>query len=458
MILSHDEETIVARCTPSGSGALALIRLSGTQSIAIADKLAQLASKKRLADLPTHTIHYGFVVDATGAKVDQVLFLLMRGPQTFTGQDTVEITCHNNPFLIEEIINQALSHGARPAQEGEFTRRSVVNNKIDLIQAEAINELITAQTQHALKKSLATLEGSFSHYLVALEKELLKAMAFCEASFEFIDEEMEFGDRIAIIIKDVLRQINTLKKTFDQQQQIKQGIRIALIGAVNAGKSSLFNSLLGKDRAIVTPIAGTTRDAIEAGIYAHGTYMTLVDTAGLRQTDDIVEQEGIKKSFAQSQEADIIILVFDGARIQTAQEEAVYEKIVADHAKKIIYVRTKSDLPQQPIAILHDRNCIEISNTTKTNIAHLERALHEKIAALFAGLDSPYLLNARQFNLLVALEKKLNDILVMLVHPVQYELVSYHLNDAIAHLAELTGKSISEASMDMVFREFCVGK
>lgn len=458
MILSHDEETIVARCTPAGSGALALIRLSGINAIGIADRFAHLASKRRLADLPTHTIHYGWVTDGHGAKIDQVLFLLMRGPQTFTGQDTIEITCHNNPFIIQEIIQQALMHGARSAQEGEFSRRSVINNKIDLIQAEAINELISAQTQHALKKSLATLEGTFSNYLVALEKELLKALAFCEASFEFIDEEIEFGERISAIITDVLDRINTLKKTFDQQQQIKNGIRVALIGAVNAGKSSLFNSLLGKDRAIVTPIAGTTRDAIEAGIYANGTYLTLIDTAGLRQTDDIVEQEGIKKSFAQSHEADIILLVFDGSRLQTSQEEAVYQKIIEDHAKKILFVKTKADLPPQPITILHARPCIEISNTTKENLGRLEHALHEKIGQLFADLDSPYLLNARQFNLLVALEKKLQEIQPKLAHPVQYELISYHLNDAIAHMAQLTGKSISEAGMDMVFREFCVGK
>ena len=458
MILTHDEETIVARCTPAGSGAIALIRLSGTHAVALTNKMAQLAGKKQLLQLPTHTIHYGWVVNTRQERIDQVLFLLMRGPQTFTGQDTVEITCHNNPFLIEQIIEQAILHGARLAQEGEFTRRSVQHNKIDLIQAEAINELINAQTQHALKKSLGQLDGSFSYYIAQLEKELIKAMAFCEASFEFIDEEMEFGGRIAEIINTALEKITAIKKTFNQQQQVRQGIRIALIGAVNAGKSSLFNALLNKNRAIVTSIAGTTRDAIEAGLQKNGNYWTLVDTAGLRQTDDIVEQEGIKKSFEQAKQADIIVLVFDGAREQSVQEHIVYQTLLQDYAKKIILVRTKADLPATVIAMLNGHTVLAVSNTTKHNITHLEQEIETKITLLFAQLESPFLLNARQYNLLVALEKKLIDLKPMLQKTIHYELISYHLNDAIAHLAEQTGKSISEASMDAVFREFCVGK
>ena len=220
----------------------------------------------------------------------------MRSPKTFTGQDTVEITCHNNQFIIEEIINLAIANGARLAQQGEFTKRAVFNGKIDLVQAEAINELIHAQTQLALKQSLAQLTGSFSHCLASLEKELLKALALSEASFEFLDEEMDFAPQIQALISSLQNTITGIKKTFNQQQQIRQGIRIAIIGSVNAGKSSLFNALLNQDRAIVSAIAGTTRDAIEAGVYTKGNYWTLVDTAGLRQTHDIIEQEGIKRS------------------------------------------------------------------------------------------------------------------------------------------------------------------
>ena len=459
MILSHaDEETIIARCTPQGSGAIALIRLSGKNAIEIATKISVLPSKKTLSQMATHTIHYGFVVDEQGKHIDQVLFLLMRAPNTFTGQDTVEITCHNNSFLIEQIIQQAIKHDARPAMEGEFTKRAVLTGKIDLIQAEAINDLIHANTQVALKQSLAQLEGTFSHYLQAVEKSLLKALAFCEASFEFIDEEIEFGSQIAALIAQTLTTIETLKKSYAQQQQIRQGIRIAILGSVNAGKSSLFNSLLNKERSIVTPIAGTTRDTIESGLYIHGNYWTLVDTAGLRTTQDIVEQAGIKRSFEQADLADIIILVFDGSRSLLKEEVEVYQRIISMHHKKIIFVTTKADLMQEAIPLLMDKQIIQISNTLKTNVNLVAKTIQEKINELFKAFESPFLLNQRQYNLLLALEKKIADLPVMCNGAIAYELLSIHLNDALTTIAELTGKSISEAAMDAIFREFCVGK
>ena len=237
-------DTIIAQCTPQGSGAIALLRLSGDNAFHIADTISKLPGNKIISTLPTHTIHYGWVVDKDGTHIDQVLFLLMRAPHTFTGDNTVEITCHNNPFIIQNIIQAALAAGARLAQEGEFSRRAVHNNKIDIVQAEAINDLIHANTQLALKQSLSQLEGSFSHWITTIEKQLIKALALSDASFEFLDEEnMEFSLQIKEIIDSVLTTINSLKSTFNQQQQIRNGIRIAIIGSVNAGKSSLFNAL-----------------------------------------------------------------------------------------------------------------------------------------------------------------------------------------------------------------------
>ncbi len=345
MFLSHDEQTIIAQCTPRGSGAIALLRISGVNAIEVANQSAKLSGKKTLLDADSHTIHYGSIVDPNGTIVDNVLFLLMRAPKTFTGQDTVEITCHNNQFIVEQIIALALLHGARLAQEGEFTKRAVLNGKIDLVQAEAINELIHAQTQMALKQSLAQLNGSLSQWLVSIEQELLKALALSEASFEFLDEEMEFAPQISGMIARVLFTIAEIKKTYSQQQQIRQGIRVAIIGSVNAGKSSLFNALLNQNRAIVTAIAGTTRDAIEAGVYKNGNYWTLVDTAGLRHTDDVIEQEGIRRSFEEAQKADIIILAYDSSRDLTAEEESVYGEITQKYPNKIINVMTKVDDP-----------------------------------------------------------------------------------------------------------------
>ncbi len=459
MMLAHgDEETIIARCTPQGSGAIALLRLSGKDAVDVASAMSKLPAQKTLLQQNTHTIHYGFVIDGNGTHIDQVLFLLMRGPNSFTGQDTVEITCHNNPFIVEQIIAQAIAHGARMAHEGEFTKRALLNGKIDLIQAEAINDLINANTQLALKQSMAQLEGTFSHHLHAVERELLKALAFCEASFEFIDEEMEFGDRIAAIIDHILKTIQTLKSSYDQQQQIRQGIRVALLGSVNAGKSSLFNALLNKERSIVTAIAGTTRDAIEAGIYRNGNYWTLVDTAGLRTTNDIVEQAGIKRSFEEAAQADIIILVFDISRAQNKEEREVYRHIIRMHQQKIIFVGTKTDLPPVALSEFNAYNGLLVSSMLKTNIVTLEQMIQQKINALFSTLESPFLLNKRHYNLLINLEHKLKSLPSLRGEQISYELLSIHLNDALAHIAELTGKSVSEAGMDAVFREFCVGK
>lgn len=454
MLFSCDEQTIIAQCTPQGSGAIALLRMSGIQAIAITQKMSVLASSKKLDSFATHTIHYGYILDTDGSHIDQVLFLLMHGPKTFTGQDTVEITCHNNQFIIEKIIRLAIGAGARLAQEGEFSKRAVLNGKIDILQAEAINELIHAQTQLALKKSLSQLEGSFSHWIASIEKELLKGLALCQASFEFLDDEIEFAPQIKALLQSTHTMIAQVKKTFNQQQQIRQGIRIAIIGSVNAGKSSLFNALLNQERAIVTSIAGTTRDTIEAGVYTHNNFWTLIDTAGLRSTDDIIEQEGIKRSMEQAHNADIILLVYECARNLTREEEKVYEEIKSNYTHKIITVYNKSDRVMLPVA-----PHIAISSKTKHNIALLEQAIEEKITDLFATIESPFLLNQRHYSLLLALENKLHEMAPILnASSVAYELLAIHLTDSIAQLAQLSGKEVSETSMNLIFKEFCIGK
>jgi tRNA modification GTPase len=458
MILNHDDQTIIAQCTPRGSGALALLRISGLDACTIAASISTLASKKSLLEVPTHTVHFGSVIDHQGATIDQVMFIVMHGPKTFTGQDVVEITCHNNPFLIEAIIQQALASGARLAQEGEFTKRAFLNKKIDLIQAESINELIHASTQKALQQSLSQLEGSFSHWLQIIEKELIKNAALSEASFEFIDEEMEFGKQIKKSVEELSQKIETIKKTFNQQQHIRQGVRIALIGSVNAGKSSLFNALLNKKRSIVTDIAGTTRDVVEAGVYKSSSYWTLIDTAGLRQTEDVVEKEGIERSYQEAQQADCILLIIDSSRHLTVQEQTIYQDLLTNYKHKILIIYTKSDLVQFKEKFF-DHPSLQVSVHDKKSIINLEQTLEQKIEHdFFTHNESPFLLNQRHFNLLLSLEKNLCTIKDLLIEPIAYELVSFHLNDALEKVTELSGKTITEQSMDAIFREFCVGK
>ncbi len=449
-------DTIVAQCTPSGSGAIALLRVSGPDALRVIARCAKLSSFLDLQTVGSHTINHGWVVDAQGSHLDEVLFLVMHAPRTFTGLHVVEITTHNNPFIIESVINRILECGARPAQNGEFTRQAVENGKLDLVKAEAINELIHANSQHQLKQSLEQLKGSFSSWIATLEESLLKISALCEASFEFLEEDMDFSPQMRTMLGNVATKIETIKATFNQQQHLRQGVRIALVGSVNAGKSSLFNALIGKQRAIVTDIAGTTRDVIEAGLYKDGVYLTLIDTAGLRNADDVIEQEGIRRSYNEAQQADIVLLVIDSSRIMTPEELTVYKALLETYQEKIIVINNKADLPTQQEDLASDT--IHLSAKDCKGLIELESRIAEKINDLFVGIKSPFLLNKRHFELLTSLEKKLATIKTMLNAPIEYELVAYHLNDALETISQLTGKTITEKMMDTVFKEFCVGK
>lgn len=451
-MVSHDNQTIIAQCTPKGSGAIAIIRISGNEALQITAKISKLANNKSIDSVPTHTIHYGQVIN-NNKIVDLVLFFVMHGPRTFTGEDVVEISCHNNPFIIEEIISLAIKNGARLAENGEFTKRSFLNNKIDLVQAEAINDLIHANNQQTLKKSLSQLEGSLSNWIDEIEKTLVKCLAFSEASFEFLDEEdIEFKDQILEDILSLQNKIENLKISFSQQQQIKDGLRIALIGSVNAGKSSLFNALLKKNRAIVTDKAGTTRDSIEAGIYTKHNYFTLVDTAGIRKTEDAIEEEGIRRSFEEAEKSDILLLVHDSSREESSDELKIYQEIKNKFPNKIIIVANKADVKN------HKINGLEVSTKTGLGITDLEKTIELKAEELLKHADSPFLLNQRQHKLILNLETKLQTIKTMLSRQVEYELLSIHIMDALQAISELSGKDISELGLDAVFKEFCVGK
>ena len=454
-----DEKTIVAQCTPVGSGAIALIRICGQDAIRIVEKISLLASQKNLITLPTNTIHYGWVVDENKNNVDRVLFLLMHAPKTFTGQDTVEITCHNNPFIIEQIIELTIKNGARPAAAGEFTKRAFLNEKIDLVQAEAINELIHANTQTTLKHALAQVEGSFSSWVLALEKQLLEALSYSDISLEFLEEEeIEFSGKIKKILNSILSTIAKLKETFDQQQLLRQGIRIAIVGNVNAGKSSLFNAILDKNRAIVTNVPGTTRDSIEAGIYRNGNYWTLIDTAGLRKSNDKIEQEGIRRAENEARSADIILLVADGANKLSAEEKKLYLGLIENNKEKIITIKNKADLEQKNNDWIDKIKPINVSTKNKTNIHIVVKTIEQKVKTLLEKHDAPFLINKRHYNILLSLEKEITSIIKMISENTSFELLSYHIKEALENLTELTGKTIDSKNLDFIFNNFCVGK
>src|SRR3990167_5656294 len=453
------DQVIVAQCTPIGSGALAIIRFSGEDAFLIADSFSKLASSKKISECDSHTVHFGYII--TGPKnIDQVMFIVMKSPRTFTGENVLEITCHNNQFIIEEIINLAIKNGARLAQNGEFARRAFLNNKIDLVQAESINELIHSTNQQSLKKSLSQLEGSFSGWITNLEKELLNCLALSEASFEFLDDEIEFKDNIHAKIRNILKKIKELKLHTNDYSHVREGIRIAILGSVNSGKSSLFNALIKKDRAIVTAIKGTTRDTIEAGVYKKDSFVTFVDTAGIRQTKDVVEQEGIKRSFLEAEKADIIILVYDISTKMAKIEANIYHDLISKFKNKIILIGNKSDIKSYDPVILSElcESKGDISTKTNSGILKLEQEIDNKIQEILKNYDSPFILNKRQYSLLIDLENKLYLIEDLFESSLEYEILSIHLKEALESISHLSGRNISEAAMDAVFREFCVGK
>lgn len=454
--------TIVAHSTPSGPGALAIIRLSGPDAIAIAAKMARFSKKKkRLEDACSHTIHLGYVIDGQGDVIDQVMFSLMRAPATFTGENVIEISCHNNQFIIEAIIQRTIELGAQIAERGEFSQRAFEHGKISLDQAEAINELISAQTEAALKRSLAQLSGSLSRWAVDIESDLLHALALCEASFEFLEGEHDFSPEIRSLISKIIDHVALALKTYDIKNQLRTGIRIALIGSVNAGKSSLFNYLLGHNRAIVTPQAGTTRDTVEAGMYRQGNYWTLIDTAGIRNTTDVIEQEGIKRSLEEAQKADIVILAADPTQPPSPELNVMYDNLCDQFASKIIPVLTKKDLVPHATTTspFHQTEALSISTVTGDGCDQIMESVHRKISELLGKADAPFLLNKRHYGLLVALQSHLHEITHMLSLPtVHHELVAHHLRIAIEQLGQVSGRNVMDAAVDHIFREFCIGK
>ncbi|MFC1854574.1 tRNA uridine-5-carboxymethylaminomethyl(34) synthesis GTPase MnmE, partial [Candidatus Dependentiae bacterium] len=347
--LSNDEIPIVALCTPRGSGAVAMVRISGVGSFDVVSKFSRLSSGKRISNLPSHTIHHGFVVNNSN-DVDEVLFLLMKGPKTYTGQDTVEITCHNNPWIIDQIIRCAIKSGARSAQGGEFTQRAVLNEKISLSQAEAVHDIIKSNTQVALQKSMAQLKGTLSKHLDTIEKKIIELVSLFEAGFEFLEEEQRdtgFSKLLTNKIDEIEKYLEPLIKSASNEARVREGIRIVIAGSPNAGKSTLFNSLLRQNRAIVSNISGTTRDSIEAFTSDYGQFWGLIDTAGLRKSEDKIEKEGISRSLDEANRADIVVLLLDSSKKHETKDVRPYKELISKHKEKVVIALNKGDLEQK---------------------------------------------------------------------------------------------------------------
>jgi tRNA modification GTPase len=454
------EDTIAAIATPQGESALAVIRLSGPKAIEIADRCFSPKGKLSLrpSKAPSHTIHYGHVL-RDGIVVDEVLVSVLRAPRTFTREDVVEITCHGGLLTSKMVLDTVLKNGARSAAPGEFTKRAFLNGRIDLAQAEAVADLIHSRTELALRVAQEQLAGNLSLRINRLREELLNTLAHVEAHIDFPEEDIAPDTRLQLIdhLEQGLTFMGDLLRTANEGQILRQGIRAAIIGRPNAGKSSLLNQLLGRDRAIVSPIAGTTRDTIEETANIRGLPVIFIDTAGLRHAQDSLELEGIRRSRQSLERAEIILQVVDASeQLDEAEREFIGE---FSHKKRIV-VRNKIDLPLRlDLPGLDGSTLVDVSCLTGEGIERLKDAIKDLVWSGEIKTEMlQVMINSRHQDALVRAQTAAGRALEALRAGQTLELVALDLRIAWNAVGEIVGKTTTEDLLDTIFSQFCIGK
>jgi len=449
------KDTIAAIATAMSNSGIGIVRISGEESIDIVKKIYK---GKQLND---HAIHYGYIVD--GAEtIDEVLVMVMKGPHSFTGEDTVEINCHGGVYVVKRILETVIKYGARPAEPGEFTKRAFLNGKIDLSQAEAVIDIIQSKNEYALKSSVSQLKGNIQKKIKEIRAEILYHTAFIETALddpEHISVD-GYGEKLRGTVDYLLKEIEQLLKSADNGRMIKEGIKTVILGKPNAGKSSLLNVLVGEDRAIVTDIAGTTRDVLEESIQLQGISLNVMDTAGIRDTDDVVEKIGVNKAKEQANEADLIIYVVDSSRELDQNDFDIIEMI---RDKKAIILLNKSDLAtvvtKDMIKSHIDKSMIEISAKEESGIQELEETLKNMF---FDGEisfnDEVYITNIRHKTALAEAFESLKKVIFSIENDMPEDFYSIDLLDAYESLGSITGETIGEDLVNEIFSKFCMGK
>ena len=455
-----DNRTIAAISTPPGVGGIAVIRMSGADAIAIVDKI--FSCKERLSDAQSHTIHYGFIKNSEGEKLDEVLVSVMRAPKTFTREDIVEISTHGGARASHAVLGELIRAGAYHAEPGEFTKRAFLNGRIDLAQAEAVIDIINAENELSRKNALSQLEGNLSEEIHSIRERLLYLAAQMQVTIDYPDEDLEdiTPEDILSISEECAKKVQSLLDTADNGKILKDGIRTAIVGKPNAGKSSLLNRLSGTNRAIVTEIAGTTRDVIEENVNLNGIPLTLIDTAGIRQTDDIVEKIGVERSLQSIDEADLVIVVLDA---QSGIDDEDKEVLASTQNSKRLILINKTDISSPDFAAelaeYPNEGIIEISAKTAQGID----TLADKIKVMYeldkiTAASGAIITNIRHTTALRDALSSLNNAVNSLRAGMPQDIASIDLNMAMSALGEITGETVSDDIVSKIFHNFCVGK
>lgn len=447
-------DTIAAIATPPGEGGVAIIRISGKDALAVA---AQIYSGP-LRSYPSHTAHCGKILDSKGSVVDQVLILPMLAPRSYTGEDTVEIHCHGGSLITRRVLETVLQAGARLAQPGEFTLKAFLNGKIDLSQAEAVQELIGAKNELALGFAEQQLEGRLSQHILGFQKKLTDLAAILEAWVDFPEEDLEFASMQEIVdaLTSLTREMEKLRDTFHQGKIVHHGLCLCLVGLPNVGKSSLMNALLGKDRAIVTDVPGTTRDLLEEELLLAGLHFRLIDTAGMRDTEEIVEKEGIRRSKEAMERADLILLVMD---ITQELGQEAYALLHAAPLQKTIVVWNKGDLCMTRPYIAPFPHQVTIS---AKHAIGLEELLHQIGQIIWEkgppSQEEVVITKARHQEALSSAIHSLRTLIEGLHTGVSAEFVASDMRHALSSLGTILGTNITEDILSAIFSKFCIGK
>jgi tRNA modification GTPase len=452
--LSGWNDTIVALATAPGIAAIGVIRISGKEAYLIISKMFHA---KNISEQSSHTIHLGLLKDGQEI-IDEVLLSLFKGPKSYTGEDTIEISGHGSPYIQQQIIDTCIKYGARLAKPGEFTQRAFLNGKLDLTQAESVADLIASNTKASQKTALQNIRGGFSHQLKNMREQLIKFASLIELELDFATEDVEFADRTQfyILIQEIEIATQQLINSFQLGNVIKNGVSVAIIGKPNAGKSTLLNCLLNEDRAIVSEIAGTTRDTIEETLNINGVLFRLIDTAGIRtQSQDVIENIGIEKSLEKMRSADVVLYIFDK---QTESVESLKNQIeiFKEAGIKYILVGNKSDIGNAEIDFIDQ--IFSISAKENLGIEKLKEALYHSTVNNAVNTDNTIVTNSRHLQALLQMKASLNSIKEGLDNNIPGDLLSIEIRTCLFHLGDITGEVTSEDKLDYIFSKFCIGK